>query len=301
MNAEIFKRLTGVQWDEFHVAWRMYQAQHGARLRYLAFALMLLLIAVCALRSHLDFYALDLDGNGSLFPAYTARLGMHGRFSLLILLPLLFPLIGIFIPSSLQDSLPVHQQTVLLCARIHSIAIQLILTLITTIFLGIGNLDLASLHIDIDWLDAASHFLALAFALCTLQRFFKHDAIGNGFWKLCYLLWIAVYILIQTITWKGHYTGGNDFDNSIVVEVGSNLLPTWILPSLLLLWMMLNRRFARICFPLCCLATLYFTFVQPNVSAVLPEPNWLVPVEIAARPLVGLADHAFHYVTGIIQ
>ena len=69
MLAALFLRITGVHWDEFRVAWRLYNAHHGMRLRLLAFVLASAAILYGVVTMHMVFPAIDLDGSGSFFLA----------------------------------------------------------------------------------------------------------------------------------------------------------------------------------------------------------------------------------------
>lgn len=275
MPAVLFLRITGLPWDEFRVAWKLYKAHHGTSLRKLTIWSILVALMFCLPASFFSIPAVDVSELLFQTQSYTGTFSGNSSASPLFLIAVLIPLLVLFVPCQIEEPVPGIEKSILLCARLSSLCIQLLMAIVFVTSLSllvsrsVRNLLLYSAGEF--WATFAIELLAIGIVVITLQRFHTFRGQVSGWWLLSYLVWLPSYILLRNAAWERPFmfwdNPGQSYDHLYLV---GNMAPFlyFAVPLSLLLVMQLPIV-ARIMFPVMCLATVFCAFVLAQLPELL--------------------------------
>ncbi|MCB1219917.1 MAG: hypothetical protein H7A35_10070 [Planctomycetales bacterium] len=319
MLKSFFLRMTDVPWDEFCVAWRLYNAQHGARIRFLFLLIVGGSLFYGLLTMYIVFPAIDLDGAGSFFVSERSYLLRPYAMpsSPFYLLAIAIPFAMLRFPARLDETIQGIQGTVNLCARITGLSVSYTVVLIFCLLepFVLRSPQIASLNSRTDLLSSSEHLLFtviasiyLAVPIFLLQRFLNEGLSPTRRWYAMYICWALTFLAIKNCSWDWYSTG---FQDTAWTWLQASENPLTLLLIHLPVFLMLRSKLATlILMPACCLNVLFFAFVYRHFTDYasgafftgISQESILAPVmQSIGWPLVGTYQVVMPRIVDLIQ
>ncbi|MEZ5338520.1 MAG: hypothetical protein R3F46_09660 [bacterium] len=307
MMARLFRWTTGVPWDEFLIGWRIYNAHHRTAIRRLAFWSVLGMLMLCLPASFFRFASIDVSG--FIFPAQQSGTSFmaNSYSSPLFIAAALIPLVAMFMPTKVEETLPGLGDSIRLSARLSSLGLQAGLA-------GIFVVGLAMLESRSNWkpwLFSASEFrstfpvelLAILLILVTLQRFHPFTGRVSSWWMISYSVWLPSYLLLRNAVWDRPFmfwdiTG---WDYSQIHWVGSITPLLYFAMPIGLLFAMIRPMVARIMLPIMCLSSVFCAFFLSQHTEWLMKYAFFHILSLVGWILIGVPGGGYLDCVGLEQ